>query len=252
MDVTNAISKNVEADKFGTEKLKKSYVSQPEAEAIPVKKTGGLVATPNAGKAYAFIKRAFDIVSSLLVLIILSPILLLTAIAIYIDDPGPVFYSNELIGKDLKPFRILKFRSMVQNAAEINVSAHEDKGNASVTFKLANDPRVTRVGRFIRRTSIDELPQLINIMRGDMSVVGPRPLPPYAYKQLSAYDQQRYKVKGGLLCTWQISDRSRISLEEWMDMDIQYINDANVWTDLKIVLKAIPAMVRIIFKNDQY
>lgn len=227
-------------------------MSQSDAGVILVKRREGLVARPTSSKAYAVVKRTFDILSSLLVLIVLSPLLLITAIAIYIDDPGPVFYSNELIGKDRKPFRILKFRSMVQNAAEINVSAHEDKGNASVTFKLANDPRVTRVGRFIRRTSIDELPQLINIIRGDMSVVGPRPLPPYAYRQLSEYDKQRYKVKGGLLCTWQISDRSRISLEEWMDMDIQYINDASVWTDMKIILKAIPAVIRSIFKNDQY
>lgn len=227
-------------------------MSQSDVGVILVKRTEGLVARPKSGKAYAVVKRAFDIVSSLLVLIVLSPVLLITAIAIYIDDPGPVFYSNELIGKDMKPFRILKFRSMVQNAAEIDVSGHEDKGNASVTFKLANDPRVTRVGRFIRRTSIDELPQLINIIRGDMSVVGPRPLPPYAYRQLSEYDRQRYKVKGGLLCTWQISDRSKISLEEWMDMDIQYINDASVWTDMKIILKAIPAVIRSIFKNDQY
>ncbi len=227
-------------------------MSQSDVGVILVKRTEGLVARPKSGRAYAVVKRAFDIVSSLLVLIVLSPVLLITAIAIYIDDPGPVFYSNELIGKDMKPFRILKFRSMVQNAAEIDVSGHEDKGNASVTFKLANDPRVTRVGRFIRRTSIDELPQLINIIRGDMSVVGPRPLPPYAYRQLSEYDRQRYKVKGGLLCTWQISDRSKISLEEWMDMDIQYINDASVWTDMKIILKAIPAVIRSIFKNDQY
>lgn len=227
-------------------------MSQSDVGVILVKRTEGLVARPKSGRAYAVVKRAFDIVSSLLVLIVLSPVLLITAIAIYIDDPGPVFYSNELIGKDMKPFRILKFRSMVQNAAEIDVSGHEDKGNASVTFKLANDPRVTRVGRFIRRTSIDELPQLINIIRGDMSVVGPRPLPPYAYRQLSEYDRQRYKVKGGLLCTWQISDRSKISLEEWMDMDIQYINDASVWTDIKIILKAIPAVIRSIFKNDQY
>ena len=225
--------------------------TQTEKEK-PAKTTGGLIACPNPSKVYAFVKRAFDIVASLLAIIILSPILIITAIAVYIGDPGPVFYSNELAGKDEKPFRILKFRSMYQNAAEINVSAHADKGNASVTFKLANDPRVTKVGHFIRRTCIDELPQLFNILRGDMSVVGPRPLPPYAYKQLSEYDRQRYKVKGGLLCTWQISDRSKITLEEWMDMDIRYINEAGVWTDLKIILAAVPAVIRIIVKNDQY
>ncbi len=221
-------------------------------EMVMVNRIGGLAAHPNSSKIYAFFKRTFDIIASLLALIILSPILLITAIAVYIGDPGPVFYSNDLVGKDGKTFKILKFRSMYQNAAEISVSAHEDKGNASVTFKLANDPRVTKVGKFIRRTCIDELPQLINILRGDMSVVGPRPLPPYAFKQLSEYDRQRYRVKGGLLCYWQISDRSKITLEEWMDMDIRYINEASIWTDAKIIIMAIPAVIKIIVKNDQY
>lgn len=178
--------------------------------------------------------------------------MILTAVAVYIDDPGPVLYSNELVGKNGKPFKIIKFRSMYQNAAEIDVSAHADKENASVTFKLANDPRVTRVGHIIRRTCIDELPQLVNILRGDMSFVGPRPLPPYAFRQLTKYDRQRYLVKGGLLCYWQISDRSKITLEEWMDMDIRYINEASVWTDLKIMLAAVPAVIKIVIKNDQY
>ena len=218
-------------------------------KGIQERKDGGLKASPNRSVAYAFAKRAFDVTASLLALLVLSPVLLLTALAVYLDDPGPVIYSNELVGKDGKPFRILKFRSMYQNAAEVAVSAHADKGDASVTFKLANDPRVTRVGRFIRRACIDELPQLVNILRGDMSFVGPRPLPPYAFKQLTEYDRQRYLVKGGLLCYWQISDRSRISLEEWMDMDIRYINEAGVWTDFKILLMTVPAVFMTIWKN---
>ena len=216
---------------------------------MQVGKTGGLKACPNESRGYAFVKRGFDITASLAALIILSPVLLLTAVAVYIDDPGPVIYSNELVGKGGKPFRILKFRSMYRNAAEIAVSAHADKGDASVTFKLANDPRVTRVGRFIRRACIDELPQLVNILRGDMSFVGPRPLPPYAFKQLTEYDRQRYMVRGGLLCYWQISDRSKVTLEEWMDMDIRYINEASVWTDLKILLMTVPALFMTIWKN---
>lgn len=224
-------------------------VQEIEAEQGKPGTTGNLVAIPNRKQSYALIKRAFDIVMSFMALILLSPVFLLTAIAVFLDDPGPVFYSNELVGKDGKPFKILKFRSMYRNAAEIDVSAHADKENASVTFKLVNDPRVTRVGKFIRRACIDELPQLVNILRGDMSFVGPRPLPPYAFKQLTEYDRQRYLVKGGLLCYWQISDRSKISLEEWMDMDIRYVNEAGVWTDLKILLAAIPALFLIIVKN---
>lgn len=175
--------------------------------------------------------------------------MLIAALAVYIDDPGPVLYSNALKGKDEKEFRILKFRSMYQNAKEINVSGHEDKDNAGITFKLAHDPRVTRVGRFLRRSCIDELPQLINILRGEMSFVGPRPLPPYAYAQLSKHDRQRYLVKGGLLCYWQISDRSKITLEEWMEMDIRYINEASIWTDFKILLMTVPAVFMTIWKN---
>lgn len=206
--------------------------------------------SPNNSLIYRFVKRTFDIVASLLALVIFSPIFLLTAIAIKIEDPkGTVFYSNQLVGKDGKKFPIHKFRSMYQNAAEINVSAHEQKGNAGITFKLANDPRVTKVGKFIRRACIDELPQLINILCGEMSFVGPRPLPPYADAQLSEYDRNRYLVKGGLLCFWQISDRSKISFEEWMEMDIRYVNEAGVWTDFKILLATVPAVFMTIWKN---
>ena len=204
---------------------------------------------PNTNKGYVLCKRAFDIVASGLALIILSPIFLITAIAIKLEDHGPVFYSNYLVGKDEKKFPIHKFRSMYVNAAEINVSAHEQKDAAGITFKLANDPRVTKVGKVIRRTCIDELPQLINIFKGEMSFVGPRPLPPYAYAQLSEYDRNRYKVKGGLLCFWQISDRSKVNFEEWMDMDIRYVNEASVWTDFKILLMTVPAVFMTIWKN---
>lgn len=206
-------------------------------------------AAPNNRAGYLTLKRAFDITASILALVVLSPVFLITAIAVYIDDPGPVFYSNELVGKDEKKFRIFKFRSMYQNAEEISVSGYADKEEAGITFKLANDPRVTRVGKFIRRACIDELPQLVNILRGEMSFVGPRPLPPYAYAQLTEYDRQRYLVKGGLLCFWQISDRSKISFEEWMDMDIRYVNEACVWTDFSILLHTLPAVFRTIWKN---
>ena len=211
--------------------------------------TAPAVATPNTKASYRLIKRTFDIAASSAALAVLSPVFLLTALAIYIDDPGPVFYSNMLVGKDGKKFPIHKFRSMFQNAAEINVSAHEQKGTAGITFKLANDPRVTRVGKFIRRACIDELPQLVNILMGEMSFVGPRPLPPYAYAQLTEEYKQRYLVPGGLLCYWQISDRSKISFEEWMAMDIRYVNEASVWTDFKILLRTVPAVFMTIWKN---
>ena len=205
--------------------------------------------TPNGKRGYLLVKRIFDIVASALAMIVLSPIFLLTAIAIKLEDHGPAFYSNYWVGKGEKKFPIHKFRSMYVNAAEIDVSAHEQKDAAGITFKLANDPRVTKVGKFIRRACIDELPQLFNIFMGEMSFVGPRPLPPYAYAQLSPYDRNRYKVKGGLLCFWQISDRSKVSFEEWMDMDIRYVNEASVWTDFKILLMTVPAIFMTIWKN---
>lgn len=201
-----------------------------------------ITVTPNNKLSYRFVKRTFDIVASLFGLILLSPVLLVIAIAIYIDDPGPVIFKQERSGLNGKPFVMWKFRSMYQNAPELRFELEEQNELDGPAFKMTDDPRVTKVGKFIRKTSIDELPQLINIFNGNMSVVGPRPLPTYENEQLTERQRQRLCVKQGLVCYWQISGRNDISFDEWMELDFRYINEASVWTDLKIILSAIPAV----------
>ena len=199
---------------------------------------------PNTSPFYHIIKRLFDIVSSALMMLFLSPLFLIVIIAIKLDDPGPAFFSQERAGLNGKGFKIFKFRSMCQNAPELR-SSLEDKNEVNgPAFKMKDDPRVTRVGKIIRRTSIDELPQLINIIIGDMSIVGPRPLPTYENDQLNDYQKQRLLVLPGLLCYWQVRGRHINSFDDWMKMDLQYINDANLWTDFKIILEGIPAVIK--------
>ena len=182
-----------------------------------------------------------SIICSLLALIFLSPLFLAVSIAIK-KDGGPVFFMQQRIGKDGKAFRMYKFRSMVVNAEEMLKELQSKNEASGPVFKIENDPRVTKVGRFIRKYSIDELPQLINILIGDMSIVGPRPPLPSEVVMYSEYDMQRLKVRPGLTCYWQCGGRSKISFEKWIDMDLEYINDQGIWCDFKIILKTIPAV----------
>ncbi len=193
---------------------------------------------------YDFFKRLFDIVLSGMAIVVLSPVLLILAIAVR-SDGGPAIYSQIRVGKNEKRFRIYKFRSMCMNADSPEMLAklaalNEMDGPA---FKIKDDPRITKVGHFIRRTSLDELPQLFNIFLGDMSIVGPRPPLENEVKQYTEYQKQRLLVKQGLTCYWQCSGRNNISFEEWMEMDVQYIRERSLWTDLKIILKTVPAVL---------
>ena len=193
---------------------------------------------------YEFIKRAMDIACSGLALLVLSPIMLIIALAVC-SDGGPAFYSQERVGKNGKRFRIYKFRSMCVNADSPEMLAklaalNEMDGPA---FKIKNDPRITKVGRFIRRTSLDELPQLINIFIGDMAIVGPRPPLVSEVAQYTDYQRQRLLVKQGLTCYWQCSGRNNISFSEWVELDLKYIRERSLWTDIKIILKTIPAVL---------
>lgn len=193
---------------------------------------------------YEFFKRAMDIVCSGLALLVLSPVFLIIAIAVR-SDGGPAFYSQERVGKNGKLFRIYKFRSMCINADSPEMlaklaSLNEMDGPA---FKIKNDPRITKVGRFIRRTSLDELPQLINIFIGDMSIVGPRPPLVSEVAQYTDYQRQRLLVKQGLTCYWQCSGRNNINFEEWVELDLKYIRERSLWTDIKIILMTIPAVL---------
>ncbi len=171
--------------------------------------------------------------------------MILVAAAIWIDSPGasPIFTQNR-VGRDGKIFKFRKFRSMVPNAeARLNELLPKNEMDGPV-FKIKNDPRITRVGRFIRKTSIDELPQLFNILKGDMSIVGPRPGLPREVEQYDEYAKQRLYVTPGLTCYWQIQPRRNdLSFDEWLDLDIQYIQDRSFATDWKIIFKTFGAVL---------
>lgn len=192
---------------------------------------------PNKRKGYRFIKRAFDVVASLLGLIVLSPVFLIIAIVIFIDDPGPVLFFQERTGLNGRVFRIWKFRSMCKDAASKRFEMESQNELDGPAFKMKNDPRITRAGKFLRRSSLDELPQLVNILKGEMSVVGPRPLPTYEAEKCNDYQKQRLLVKPGLTCYWQCSGRNDIQFDEWIEMDLKYICEAGVYVDIKIICK---------------
>lgn len=191
---------------------------------------------------YKWIKRVFDIVASSVAIIILSPIFIMTALAIFLEDGGPVFFTQQRAGKDMKSFKIYKFRSMYKNAEaqfERMQAQNEQTGHA---FKIKNDPRVTHVGKFIRRYSIDELPQLFNIIKGDMSIVGPRPILTSQMEECNAYEKQRTIVKPGLTCYWQVCGRAKIKWDKWVELDLQYIQDMSIAKDIELIFRTFPAI----------
>lgn len=193
-------------------------------------------------KIYKVLKRIFDCILSLIALIVLSPVFLITAICIKLEDGGPVFFSQPRVGKDMKPFMFHKFRSMYVNADEKLKDLLKENEQTGHAFKIKNDPRITKVGKFIRRTSIDELPQLVNILKGDMSIVGPRPILVWQMEECSPYEQQRLIVQPGLTCYWQISGRANIGWEQWVELDLDYIQNMSLWTDIKMIVKTVPAL----------
>ena len=192
-------------------------------------------------------RRAQDVFFSLLALIVLAVPMAIVALVIWADSPGasPIF-SQDRVGRDGKVFKFYKFRSMVPNAeAKLQEVLDQNEMDGPV-FKMKNDPRITRVGRFIRRTSIDELPQLINILKGDMSIVGPRPALPREVAQYTDYERQRLYVTPGLTCYWQIQpNRNELTFDEWMELDLKYIQDRNFWLDWKLIFQTIWAVLRM-------
>ncbi len=200
-----------------------------------------VVASTNKG--YLLVKRVFDVVMSLLALVVLSPVFLITAIAIWVEDKGPVIFTQDRNGLNGEVFRMYKFRSMCISAPEMHKDLLEKNELDGPAFKLKDDPRVTKVGRFIRKTSIDELPQLINIIKGDMSIVGPRPLPTYETAQCNEYQNQRLLVRPGLTCYWQCSGRNDIPFDEWMELDLKYVREASFLVDIKIILMTVKAVI---------
>lgn len=237
--VEQSASKTINSEKkdptapSGDKSLRKDY--RYNMRAIYEKKSWG----------YKVLKRLFDIVSSGLALIILSPVFLCTAIAIKLEDGGPVFFHADRFGKDMSHFKMHKFRSMVvdPDGSKLRelMKANEMDGH---TFKIKDDPRITKVGKFIRRTSIDELPQLWNIFVGEMSVVGPRPIITFDMSKWDEYDLQRWIVQPGLTCIWQISGRADVTWEQWVEMDFDYIENMSCLEDLRLIVGTIPAVLK--------
>lgn len=208
------------------------------------KNTKEIIAELGRKPFYEFVKRIMDIVGSLCGVVVLSPIFLITALAVYLEDGQSPIFSHIRVGKNGHLFRIYKFRSMHVNAENKLKDLQELNEADGPVFKIEKDPRITKVGAFIRRTSIDEIPQLWNILMGDMSIVGPRPPLPNEVEKYTEYQKQRLLVKPGLTCYWQCSGRSSLSFEEWMKLDVKYICERGLWTDIKIILKTIPAVLK--------
>ncbi|NTW83586.1 MAG: sugar transferase [Chlorobiaceae bacterium] len=190
------------------------------------------------------LKRLLDIAVSIAALIALSPLFLLTALAIWIEDPGPVFYVSIRVGCNGRHFRFYKFRSMVVNAEKIKKELEaQNESSAGVIFKMKKDPRITKTGSIIRRFSIDELPQLFNVLKGDMSLVGPRPPIPPEVAEYTLEQRKRLHVIPGITCLWQVSGRSDIPFTDQVRLDLQYIQSAGFINDIRLLLKTIPAVL---------
>jgi exopolysaccharide biosynthesis polyprenyl glycosylphosphotransferase len=212
-----------------------------EFEDVPVI----TLVSDSAGSWRHLCKRILDFSVSLFSLITLTPLFLVTALLIKLTSPGPVFFIQERVGLSKRRFRLFKFRTMVQGAEQrLAEVAHLNEVSGPV-FKIKNDPRLTRLGKLLRKTSIDELPQLFNVLKGDMSLVGPRPLPVRDYKGFDQdWQRRRFSVRPGITCLWQINGRSSTPFDKWMELDMQYIDHWSLGLDLKILAKTVPAVLR--------
>ncbi|VYU30594.1 exopolysaccharide biosynthesis polyprenyl glycosylphosphotransferase [Clostridium tertium] len=186
---------------------------------------------------YEFLKRTLDIMGSLCGLILLSPVIMIISILIKLESNGPIFFSQKRVGLNGKEFNMYKFRSMVVNAEELKEKLKSKNEMSGPMFKIKDDPRITKVGKFIRKTSIDELPQLVNVLKGEMSLVGPRPSLPNEVKEFESWMLRRLDVKPGITCYWQVMGRNNIDFENWMKLDIKYVNERNFWLDIKLIFK---------------
>lgn len=193
---------------------------------------------------YRALKRSLDFLCSALAILCLLPVFVVIAVAIKLNDPGPALYVSTRIGKNGKPFRMYKFRSMCMDAdAQLAKLAKLNERDGPV-FKIKDDPRVTKVGSFIRKTCIDELPQLFNILKGDMSIVGPRPPLPTEVAQYTPYQRQRLNATPGLTCYWQVQKGNDTTFEEWVEMDLQYIKEQSLWVDFKLILLTVRVVLQ--------
>lgn len=192
---------------------------------------------------YALIKRAFDLFVGCVIVVLLLPVIPAIAIMIKLDSPGPVFFKQDRVGRFGRVFKFYKFRSMFRGSENRKSEVESLNEQEGPIFKIRSDPRVTSVGRFLRQSSLDEIPQILNVLKGDMSLVGPRPHIPSEVEQYEGWQRARLRVKPGITCLWQISGRSQISFDEWMQLDIRYVRERSVLADLRILIKTIPAVM---------
>ena len=197
----------------------------------------------NGRPVYHTVKRVIDILASAFGLIILSPLFLFLIIRIRHEDGGPAFYSQERIGKDGKPFKMWKFRSMVVNADQMIDQLEDQNEIEGAMFKIKDDPRITKIGHIIRKYSLDELPQLWNVLIGDMSLVGPRPPLPSEVEEYTDYDKQRLLVMPGCTGLWQVTKRNDADFDEMVELDLEYINKSSLWFDFNILLKTVGVVI---------
>ena len=197
----------------------------------------------DVSRRYLIAKRLFDLAVCVLLLPVVLPLFLLSALAIWLDSPGPVFIAQERTGRDGTTFRMLKFRTMVRNAAELKAQLAHLNVLPPPDFKIPHDPRITRVGKFLRQTSLDELPQLLNVLRGDMSLVGPRPTS-FAPTTYELWHTHRLEVTPGITGLWQVKGRNTTTFDERLRLDIEYIEHRSFALDLKILLQTVPSVLR--------
>jgi exopolysaccharide biosynthesis polyprenyl glycosylphosphotransferase len=220
-------------------KLARSKLEQYEDNVVISVYTGAMGGWP------LLVKRAFDFVASFFLCALFSPVFITVGLLIKTLSPGPVFFIQERVGLNKRTFRLYKFRTMIPDAEQQIASLASFNEADGPVFKIKDDPRVTAIGRFLRRTSIDELPQLFNVLQGDMSLVGPRPLPLRDYEGFSQdWQRRRFSAPPGITCLWQISGRSTISFQDWMHLDLQYIDNWSFGLDLQILAKTLPAVIR--------
>ncbi|URZ14838.1 sugar transferase [Clostridium felsineum] len=189
------------------------------------------------GIIYYIIKRIIDIIGSAIGIVILSPVMLVVIIAIKMDSKGSIIFSQKRVGQNGRTFNMYKFRSMVENAEKLLAELKDKNEVSGPMFKMSDDPRITKIGRFIRKTSLDELPQLFNVLRGEMSLVGPRPNLPSEVKKFNELQKKKFLVKPGLTCYWQVMGRSSIGFEEWIRLDLKYIKERSTFLDLKLIFR---------------
>lgn len=206
-----------------------------EVPPIPINTT-----TTQEVNYYLFLKRMIDIVFSILGILFLMPLFLLIYLLIKAEDiTGSVLFKQQRVGMNGQIFYMYKFRSMVSNAEALREALQQQNEASGPVFKIKFDPRVTKVGRVMRRMSIDELPQLLNVLKGEMSLVGPRPALPDEVEQYTEYEKQRIQITPGLTCYWQVSGRSNIGFDEWIALDLKYIEERNLWVDFKLIFKTV-------------